>query len=150
VRVVLSAGPPPVRIPSLIGIRGAAASARLVSLGLRAAVALVPAPGAATGDVVAERPAAGGRLRRGGTVALQVAAAPQWRPLTAVSGSGSGRSVPFRIRGAHWRLLITMAYQGTCTFIFFCNGPSAQVVDLRTPREEVCERESPSAETSTR
>ena len=40
------------------------------------------------------------------------------------------RSVPFRIRGAHWRLTITMSYQGTCTFIFFCNGPSAQVIKL--------------------
>jgi serine/threonine-protein kinase len=134
VTVVLSAGPPPVRVPALIGTPAAVARTRLTGLGLHAALTAVPAPGATTGDVVAQRPAAGERLRRGSTLSLQVAAVPQWRPLTSVSGSGSGSSVPFRIRGAHWRLVITMAYQGTCTFIFFCNGPSAQVVELRTGR----------------
>jgi hypothetical protein len=36
--------------------------------------------------------------------------------------------VPFRIRGTQWRLVYTMSYQGTCEFIFFCEGPSAQVM----------------------
>ena len=31
-----------------------------------------------------------------------------------------------------WRLLITMKYQGTCTFILFCSGPSARVLDDHT------------------
>jgi hypothetical protein len=132
VTVVLSAGPPPVRVPALIGTPAAAARARLAGLGLRAALVAVPAPGAATGNVVAQRPGAGGRLRRGSTMSLQVAETPQWRMLTTLSGTSSGQSVPYRIRGRQWRLVITMAYHGTCTFIFFCNGPSAQVVNLRT------------------
>ncbi len=134
VTVVLSAGPAPVAVPHVTGLPGSLAGARLAAVGLRSTLAAVPAPGAATGVVVAEAPVAGARLIPGRTVALQVAAPPQWRALTAVGGSGDGRSVPFRILGRHWRLSITMAYQGTCTFIFFCSGPSAQVVALPSGR----------------
>jgi hypothetical protein len=40
-------------------------------------------------------------------------------------------SVPFTIRGSRWRIVYSMSYQGMCTFIVFCSGPSAQVADLR-------------------
>ena len=35
---------------------------------------------------------------------------------------------PFRILGRQWRVVHSMSYQGLCTFIFFCSGPSARVL----------------------
>ena len=39
--------------------------------------------------------------------------------------SAGGQSVPFRIQGSQWRVVYSMSYNGTCDFVFFCNGPSA-------------------------
>ena len=50
---------------------------------------------------------------------------PRWRALTRFSDR---QSVPFRILGSQWRIVYTMGYQGLCTLIFFCSGPSAEVV----------------------
>jgi serine/threonine-protein kinase len=129
VRVVLSAGPPPVELPQLKGQAYAAAQDELQRLGLRAGVTEVPAPGVAAGTVTYQAPAAGSESRLGSTVSLSVAETPRWRPLTSLAGDGRGRSVPFRILGSRWRVLYSMAYQGTCTLIFFCSGPSAQVAN---------------------
>src|ERR1039458_10217502 len=129
VRVVLSAGPPPVELPQLKGQAYAAAQHELQRLGLRAGVTEVPAPGVAAGTVTYQAPAAGSESRLGSTVSLSVAETPRWRPLTSLAGDGRGRSVPFRILGSRWRVLYSMAYQGTCTLIFFCSGPSAQVAN---------------------
>jgi hypothetical protein len=63
------------------------------------------------------------------TVTLFEAETPRWRPLTSFSG---GRSTVFSIRGRQWRIVYTMAFHGTCTWIFFCSGPSAQVVNAAT------------------
>ena len=129
VRVVLSAGPPPVELPQLKGQAYAAAQHELQRLGLRAGVTEVPAPGVAAGTVTYQAPAAGSESRLGSTVSLSVAETPRWRPLTSLAGDGRGRSLPFRILGSRWRVLYSMAYQGTCTLIFFCSGPSAQVAN---------------------
>ena len=43
------------------------------------------------------------------------------------ANSAGGRSVAFRIRGTQWRIVYTMSYDGTCDFVLYCNGPSAQV-----------------------
>jgi hypothetical protein len=59
---------------------------------------------------------------------LLVAEVPSWRDVTSFSGSDAGQSVPFKIRGTQWRIVYTMSYQGTCNFVLFCNGPSAQVL----------------------
>jgi hypothetical protein len=64
-----------------------------------------------------------------------VAETPRWRPLTSLAGDSDGRSVPFRIRGTQWRVVYGMGYEGLCTFIFICSGPSAQVVDLNHPSD---------------
>jgi hypothetical protein len=130
VSVVLSAGPPPVKLPRLVGQSSAAAQSALQRLGLRSGVTRVPAPGTAAGTVTRQTPAAGAELFPRATVALSVAATPRWRTLTSLAGDGHGQSVPFRILGTHWRVLYSMGYQGTCTFIFFCSGPSAQVANL--------------------
>jgi serine/threonine-protein kinase len=130
VRVTLSGGPPPVKVPRLVGQESAPARTILTSLGLGARVISVPAPGVAPGTVTAQTPVAGKYLAAHRSVALSVAETPSWRPLTSFAGNGSGQSVAFRIRGTQWRIVYRMSYVGTCTFIVFCNGPSAAVVGL--------------------
>ncbi|HTX33239.1 MAG TPA: protein kinase [Solirubrobacteraceae bacterium] len=130
VSATLSAGPPPVPVPNVTGQSTAAAEAILSRSGLHATVAAVPAPGVAAGLVVGQSPSATTSVSQKSTVALSVAEVPRWRPLTSFSGSGSGRSVPFRIRGSRWRMVYGMNYNGMCTFIFFCSGPSATVTNV--------------------
>jgi len=132
IRVVLSAGPAPVMVPQLVGGGATAGAAALQRLGLRANLTQVPAPGIAPGLVTHQTPAAGSDLARHATVTLSVAETPRWRPLTSFAGDSSGRSVPFRIRGTQWRVVYGMGYQGLCTLIFICSGPSAQVANLNT------------------
>jgi hypothetical protein len=61
-------------------------------------------------------------------VSLSAAETPQWRTLTSFSGTGAGQSVAFRIRGTRWRIVYRMSFVGTCQFVLFCDGPSAEVV----------------------
>jgi hypothetical protein len=131
IRVMLSAGPPPVPVPSLVGQGSVDAQSALGRLGLRAAVSHVPAPGTAPGTVVGQAPPAGSSVSRGATVALSLAETPQWRALTSIASQNRGVSVPFRIRGQRWRIVYGMHYQGTCTLIFICSGPTAHVARLK-------------------
>jgi hypothetical protein len=131
--VTLSDGPPPVDVPKVVGQSSASAQAALQHLKLRAAVTLVAAPaGVAPGTVARQSPLPGASRAPGSTVTLAVAEAPQWRPLTALQGTNSGRSVPFRIRGGRWQIVYSMGYDGTCTLLLFCSGPSASVVNITT------------------
>lgn len=130
VRVVLSAGPPPVKVPQLVGQGSTSATSILSSLGLSARVTSVPAPGTRPGTVTAQAPSAGSYVRSHGRIALSVAETPRWRQVTSFAGTNAGSSVPFRIRGRQWRVIYRMHYDGTCTFIIFCNGPSAQVLRM--------------------
>jgi hypothetical protein len=132
VRIVLSEGPPPVEVPRLIGETAGSARAILRSLGLGVTATAVPAPGVQAGTVTSQAPAAGIYLRPRTNVTLSVAEVPSWRTLTSFSGNGNSRSVPFRIRGPQWRVAYRLSYVGTCTFIIFCSGPSAQVINLNT------------------
>jgi Protein kinase domain/PASTA domain len=131
VSVVLSAGPRPVKVPDVVGSSTENAQTVLRRLRLRAAVTQVPAPGVSTGTITGQSPAAGASLAPRSTVALSAAEAPRLRPLTSFSENGNGRSVPFRIRGSRWEIVYSMGYEGTCTFIFFCSGPSANVTNVR-------------------
>ena len=128
VRVLLSAGPPPVAVPRVVGISAADARTALGRIGLNVSTEQVPAPGVSPGLVVGQTPSAGAELFPKDTVALRVAETPQWRTLTTFTGARS--SVPFTIRGTQWRIVYRMSYQGMCTFVLFCSGPSAQVADL--------------------
>jgi len=131
VTVVLSKGPRPVNVPALTGKSSSTASATLRHLGLNPSVTTVPAPGTTPGIVARQSPTAGHQLKPRDTVELFVAETPAWRAITSFSaGSGSGHSVPFRILGSQWRIAYSMSYDGTCDFVFFCNGPSAQVLGL--------------------
>jgi hypothetical protein len=58
-----------------------------------------------------------------------VAEVPQFRPLASFSGGDRQRTIQFRVRGTHWRVVYSMAYHGTCTFLVFCSGPSASVTN---------------------
>ncbi|HEV2924755.1 MAG TPA: protein kinase [Solirubrobacteraceae bacterium] len=131
VRVVLSAGPPPVLVPNVLGQPSASAESLIAGAGLRYAVTLVAAPGSTPGAVTLQSPRSALTVAHGSTVALSVAEAPRWRPLTSFSGVDDGRSVPFRIRGNRWRVAYSMSYQGTCLLLFVCSGPSAQALNIQ-------------------
>jgi hypothetical protein len=90
----------------------------------------VPAPGVQPGIVTGQRPGGGSSAPAHSHVVLLVAETPSWRALTSLTGTDTGRSVPFRIRGGQWRIVYHMAYVGTCDLIVYCDGPSAQVLTL--------------------
>jgi hypothetical protein len=121
-----------VRVPGLVGQSSASAERELARSGLRYGVKLVAVPGAQTAVVTQQIPGAAATVARGSTIALNVAEAPRWRVLTSFSGVDSGHSVPFRILGSRWRVSYSMDYEGTCTLLVVCFGPSAQVEDLET------------------
>jgi PASTA domain-containing protein len=124
VRLTVSRGPAPVEVPVVGEASSAAARTAFSRLGLHTRVTRVPAPGTAPGTVVRTSPGAGRRIPAGSTVSLFVAEVPQWRAVATITDS---RPVTVRIRGSRWRLVYTMAYHGTCTWILFCSGPHAQV-----------------------
>ena len=132
VRVVLSSGPPPVRVPRLVGRSAGSARSLLADAGLRYALTAVAAPRSEAGVVVRQSPRAAASAPRGSTVALSVAEAPRWRALTTFSGVANGRSVAFHILGRRWRVNYEMDYEGSCTLLLVCFGPSAEAVDLRS------------------
>jgi eukaryotic-like serine/threonine-protein kinase len=131
IAVAISKGPRPIKVPALTGRSSTSATSTLHKDNLKAAVTTVPAPGTTPGVVVRQDPTAGHQLKPRDTVALFVAEVPSWHAVTSFSAHGGGaQSVPFRIQGSQWRVLYTMSYNGTCDFVFFCNGPSAQVLGL--------------------
>jgi eukaryotic-like serine/threonine-protein kinase len=132
VQVVLSAGPPPVKVPGVVGESSSSAGTEIADAGLRYGVTLVAAPGSRPGVVTHQSPAATVSVPHGSTVALSVAEAPRWRALTSFSGVDDGRSVPFRILGSRWRVRYSMDYQGTCTLLLVCFGPSAEADNLQS------------------
>ncbi len=125
-------GVAPVKVPSLVGRSSEAARIALTHDGLRYRAALVAAPGAIPGDIVGQSPRSGVSARPGSQVALSVAEQPRWRTLTTFSASNSAKSVPFRIEGQRWRVIYAMSYEGTCTLLLVCFGPSAKASNLRT------------------
>jgi eukaryotic-like serine/threonine-protein kinase len=127
-----SVGRTTVRVPGLVGQSSASAERELARSGLHYGVKLVAVPGAQPAVVTQQIPGAAATVARGSTIALSVAEAPRWRVLTSFSGVDSGHSVPFRILGGRWRVSYSMDYEGTCTLLVVCFGPSAQVEDLET------------------
>jgi serine/threonine-protein kinase len=129
VTVIVSTGPPPVRVPKVTGFSASDAQNLIRQLGLLVRTEPVPGFGAAVGSVVTQSPAPRVSLRHAGTVTLDVAEAPRWRDVTGFDGR---QSVPFQIRGKRWRMVYRMGYSGTCTFILFCSGPTARIRSLST------------------
>jgi hypothetical protein len=64
-------------------------------------------------------------------VTLSVAEVPRWHTVTTLTGRDSGA---FHIIGRRWRIVYTMGFHGTCTWILFCSGPTARIVDPGTGR----------------
>ena len=132
VRVVLSAGPPPVQVPDIVGQSSVSAESVLASTGLRYGVSLVAEPGSRADTVLRQSPPPAVTVPHGSTVALSVAETPRWRPSISFSGVDDGRSAPFRILGSRWRVTYSMAYQGTCLLLLVCLGPSAEAHNIQT------------------
>jgi hypothetical protein len=132
VKVVLSAGPPPVSVPDVTGQPAAAAEGRLEGAGLRHRVTLVPAPESEPGVVLRQDPQPGVSIPRRSAVSLSVSEAPRWREVTTRSGVDDGESAPFRIRGGQWRVVYSMGYRGSCLLLVVCFGPSAEALNLQT------------------
>jgi hypothetical protein len=132
VSVTLSAGPPPVKVPGVVGQAASAAAGALAKAGLRSSTTSVAAPGSKPGVVTSQSPRSGSEAPHGSTVALSVAETPQWRTLTTFSGVDDGRSVPFRIEGSQWRVTYSMSYEGSCLLLLVCFGPSATASNLKT------------------
>ena len=130
VSVTLSAGPRPVAVPAVVGRDVGEARSELRGAGLGARVTEVSSPGTTAGTVVAQHPGPPRTAVPGSAVALDVAAAPRWRTITTLAGSGDGRSVPFRIRGTSWRALYRMSFDGTCSLVLVCFGPRAEALLL--------------------
>jgi eukaryotic-like serine/threonine-protein kinase len=126
VHVTVSTGPALVPVLTVRHETAGDAEQSLHSAGLRTVVQEIPAPGTTPGIVVAQDPAGGTSRPKGSTVTLSVAEVPQWRTVTTFDGRSSGL---IHIRGERWRVVYRMAFQGTCTFILFCSGPSARVTD---------------------
>jgi hypothetical protein len=125
-------GASPVSVPRVVGSSAAAARDTLAHAGLRYRATLVAAPGATPGSVTRQTPRAGASARRGSTIGLAVAEQPRWRTLTTFAALNSGGSVPFRIEGRRWRVRYAMSYEGSCTLLVVCFGPSAHVSNLKT------------------
>src|ERR1700729_201115 len=131
ITVAISKGPRPIPVPTLTGKSSGTATQTLKHLNLKANITTVPAPGTNPGIVVRQQPTSGHDLKPHNTVALFVAEVPFWHALTSFNANtGGGQSVPFRIQGSQWRIVYGLSYNGTCDFVFFCNGPSAQVLGL--------------------
>lgn len=124
VRATLSQGPPPVPVPSVAGFSASDARGALGQLGLRVRLDWVPGFGRRVGTVTGQSPPAHHTAVSGSVVTLRVAQAPRWRDVLRFTGAASPA---IRIRGARWRVVYRMSYVGTCTFIFFCSGPTARV-----------------------
>jgi eukaryotic-like serine/threonine-protein kinase len=129
VSATVSRGLAPVPVPLVVQEASSEAQATMQGSGLKTAITYVAAPGITPGTVTRTFPRAGVSAPAHSTVTLFEAETPRWRPLTSFSG---GRSTVFSIRGRQWRIVYTMAFHGTCTWIFFCSGPSAQVVNAAT------------------
>ena len=127
VALVVSAGPPPVTVPQLAGDQVSTAEARLQQLGLTARTTVIAAPGVPAGAVTSQSPAPGTKLTPPHSVRLDVAEMPRWQSVTSMAGSSETTSTTVHIHGTRWRLVYTMGFQGTCTFIFWCSGPNAKV-----------------------
>jgi serine/threonine-protein kinase len=126
VEVTMSSGPPPVRVPNVVGKAASSAEAAVADAGLRYSLSRVAAPGSMPGTVVRQSPATPASAPRGSTIGLFLAETPEWRTLTSFAGTDDGKSVPFRVLGERWRVVYDMSFKGTCLLILVCEGPSAQ------------------------
>jgi beta-lactam-binding protein with PASTA domain len=76
VRIVVSSGPPPVPVPSVVGLALGQASERLRALGLELDVASRRFDGSPAGTILAQEPGEGAELRRGAVVTVVVSDGP--------------------------------------------------------------------------
>jgi len=85
VRLLLSSGPPQVRVPDVVGLTRETAEARLTRLGLDPAVRTEDSD-APVGEVLSQDPGEGARLERGDSVAITVAREAEATTVPDVTG----------------------------------------------------------------
>jgi eukaryotic-like serine/threonine-protein kinase len=149
VRVLLSAGPRPVRVPNVLETSSASAEGLLSASHLRYRLTPVVAPGDTPGIVTRQSPAPEKISPSGSTVLLAVAEWPRWRTLTTFAGINEGHSVPFHILTKSWRINYSMAYQGTCLLLFVCFGPSVEAQNVQSGAVESFKLEEAESKTHT-
>ena len=120
------------KVPAVAGAASTDAQQTLQKAGLKVRTDVVVAPGVPAGTVTSQNPAPGTRRPRGSRVTLDIAEVPHWQPVTSIAGGVRARTVGFSVRGPRWRLVYTMAFEGTCTWVIFCSGPSATVTNAQT------------------
>jgi eukaryotic-like serine/threonine-protein kinase len=86
VAVVVSKGPPPVAVPSVVAVARATAERSLRSAGLVPSVTERFSDGVPLGAVISQSPAADAELPQGSTVSLVVSKGPESFPLPALKG----------------------------------------------------------------
>lgn len=118
-------------VPELRGLPREGVEARARHLHVRPAFSSSHSTRSA-GIAIAQDPSSGTRVADGATVHVVLSSGPQWRALTTFSGVDDGKSVPFRILGSKWRVTYSMSYEGSCTLLVVCFGPSAEVENLKT------------------
>ena len=118
-------------VPELRGLPRDGVEARARRMHLQPAFSSSHSPTAA-GLAIAQEPSPGTHVVNGSIVHVVLSSGPQWRALTTFTGVDDGESVPFRILGAKWRVVYHIAYQGSCTLLVVCFGPSAEVENLTT------------------
>ena len=85
VRLLLSSGPPQVKVPDVVGLTRETAEARLTGLGLEPAVSTEDSD-APVGEVLSQDPGEGARLERGDAVAITVARETEATTVPDVTG----------------------------------------------------------------
>ena len=90
------------------------------------------APGVPAGTVTSQVPGPGVKRPRGSAVTLNVAEVPHWQALRSIAGGGHAQTIRFHVRGPRWRVVYTMGFEGTCTWVVFCSGPNATVTNTVT------------------
>lgn len=118
-------------VPELRGLPREGVEARALRRHVQPAFSSSHSP-AAAGIAIAQSPSPGRRVASGSIVHVVLSSGPRWRALTTFSGVDNGQSVPFRILGSKWRVVYRMSYEGTCTLLVVCFGPSAEVDNLTT------------------
>ena len=149
VRVVLSKGPRPVRVPNVVGTSSTSAEGTLAASHLRFRATPVVAPGSTPGSVTRQSPQPDKLSPSGAIVLLTVAEWPRWRTLATFAGIDEGHSAPFQVLTKSWRVNYSMAYQGTCLLLFVCFGPSVEAQNVQSGAVESFKLEEGESKTHT-
>jgi serine/threonine protein kinase len=114
VRLTVSTGPPPVKVPDVAGALLHANATQIAS-------------SRPAGTVISQTPSAGATLPPGSTVALSVARPKAWSRVASDTLDSDGSTQSFRVRGRQWRIVYTLTAV-SCEFATIeCDAPSLEI-----------------------